>query len=70
MGARFFGAVFQKKGSRDQAVVTAPPSNLTRLLNNIPCEQRLHFRGMSWRTKSYFSHASSYRENVASARRI
>ena len=27
------------------------------------CEQRLHFRGMSWR-------ASSYRENVASARRV
>ena len=31
----------------------------------LPCEQRLHFRGMS-----YFSHASSYRENVASARRV
>ena len=31
----------------------------------VPCEQRLHFRG-----SSYFSHASSYRENVASARRV
>ena len=31
----------------------------------IPCEQRLHFRDMSWRAKS-----SSYRENVASARRV
>ena len=42
----------------------------------LPCEQKLHFRGMSWRAKSslsYFSHASSsgwYRENVASARRV
>ena len=37
----------------------------------VPCEQRLHFRGMSWRAKSsYFSHASYYRENVASARRV
>ena len=37
----------------------------------LPCEQRLHFRGMSWRAKSsYFSNASSYRENVASARRV
>ena len=38
----------------------------------LPCEQRLHFHGMSWRAKSsYFSHASdSYRENVASARRV
>ena len=28
---------------------------------NLPCEQRLHFHGMSWRVKSrgYFSHASS-----------
>ena len=31
----------------------------------IPCEQRLHFRDTSWRAKS-----SSYRENVASARRV
>ena len=37
----------------------------------LPCEQRLHFRGMRWRAKSnYFSHASSFRENVASARRV
>ena len=37
----------------------------------LPCEQRLHFRGMSWRAKSsYFSHAISYHENVASARRV
>jgi len=32
----------------------------------LPCEQRLQFRGMS----CYFSHASSYRENVVSARRV
>ena len=31
----------------------------------LPCEQRLHFRGMSWRAKS-----SYYRENVAFARRV
>ena len=38
---------------------------------NLHCEQRLHFRGMSWRAESsYFSHASSYHENVASARRL
>ena len=31
---------------------------------------RADMSGMSWRAKSsYFSHASSYRENVASARR-
>ena len=36
----------------------------------LPREQRLHFHGMSWRAKSYFSHASSYSENVASARRV
>ena len=37
----------------------------------LPREQRLHFRGMSWCAKSsYFSHARSYRENVASARRV
>ena len=37
----------------------------------LPREQRLHFRDTSWRAKSsYFSHASSYRENVASARRV
>ena len=41
------------------------------LWTKLPCEQRLHFRGMNWRAKSsYFSHASSYRENVASARRV
>ena len=42
---------------------------LNRRANNVSCEQRLHFRGMSGRAKSSFSHASSYRENVASARR-
>ena len=31
---------------------------------SVPSEQRLHFRGMSWRAKS------SPRENVASARRV
>ena len=39
----------------------------------LPCEQRLHFRGVSWSAKvvgrGYFS-ASSHSENVASARRI
>ena len=40
-------------------------------MERLPCEQRLHFRGMRWRAKSsYFSHASSYLENVASARRV
>ena len=43
-------------------------SNATSI---IPCEQRLHFRSMIWRVKSsYFSHTSSYRENVASAGRV
>ena len=31
----------------------------------LPCEQRLHFRYVSWR--SYFSHDSSHSESVASA---
>ena len=34
----------------------------------LPCEQRLHFRYVSWR--SYFSHDSSHSESVASARRV
>ena len=34
----------------------------------LPCEQRLHFRYVSWR--SYFSHDSSHSESVASARRM
>ena len=43
----------------------------TGIPEKLPCEQRLHFRGISWRAKSsYFSHASSYHENVASARRL
>ena len=50
----------------------APNVNFRKIsVRKIPCEQRLHFRSMSWRAKSsYFSHASSYRENVASARRV
>ena len=49
---------------------------MIKIDSRLPCEQRLHFRRMSWRAKSslvgrgYFSHASSYRENVASARRV
>ena len=38
---------------------------------SVPCEQRIHFRGLRWRAKSsYFSLAISYRENVSSARRV
>ena len=43
----------------------------TGIPEKLPCEQRLHFRGISCRAKSsYFSHASSYHENVAYARRV
>ena len=47
------------------------PISSFEAVNVVPCEQRLHYRGMSWRAKSsYFSQASSYRENLASARRV
>ena len=37
----------------------------------VPCEQRIHFRGLRWRAKSsYFSLAISCRGNVSSARRV
>ena len=38
--------------------------------SGVLCEQRLHFRCVSCRAKSYFSHDSSQSENVASARSV
>ena len=64
----------RKIGSKANMDLNLNSSKFCSFLTNtfrLPCEQRLHFRGMSWRGKSsYFSHASSYRENVASARRV